>query len=96
MRDFRRTLEALLGKRDVNLSESEWRYIMQRYAHCHGTERWRVWTNVHPLAEPTLPTEHWVVRGDRIQDVYRSTDGRRAAAVSEALNELAPETPDHA
>jgi hypothetical protein len=58
------------------------------YPRCRGREHWDVRQYVRPTGMGPGAREYRVVRGSSVQDVFRSADGVRAAAVGTALNEL--------
>lgn len=84
--DFQSRLRMLLGLQGAALTDEELSRTEQCYARCRGKERW----DVREYARRTGigAREYRVVRGSSIEDVYRSAERARAAAVGTALNEL--------
>ena len=84
--EFRNQLRALVEMQGSVLTEEELSQMAECYPRCRGKEHWDVreyvrFTNVGAR-------EYRVVRGGSAQDVYRSVERGRAAAVRLALNEL--------
>jgi hypothetical protein len=84
--DLRSRLRVLLGLQGAVLTDEELSHTAECYARCRGKERW----DVREYARRTGvgAREYRVVRGSSIEDVYRSAERARAAAVGTALNEL--------
>ena len=84
--DFRSRLRVLLGVHGAVLTDEELSRAAERYPRCPGKEHW----DVREYVQFTGPgaREYRVVRGSSVQDVYRSAERDRAAAVGTALNEL--------
>jgi hypothetical protein len=83
---FQDRLRTLLGLQGAVLTDRELSEMADRYAQCRGREHWDVRQYVQ--AAGIGAREYRVVRGSSVQDVFRSADGARAAAVGTALNEL--------
>jgi hypothetical protein len=84
--DFQSRLRVLLGLRGAVLTDEELSHTAECYARCRGKERWDVREYVRRTGVGAR--EYRVVRGSSIDDVYRSVERARAAAVGTALNEL--------
>ena len=84
--DFQSRLRALLGVHGAVLTDEELSRTTECYPRCPGKEHWDVREYVRPTALGAR--EYRVVRGTSVQDVYRSAERDRAAAVGTALNEL--------
>jgi hypothetical protein len=84
--DLRSRLRVLLGLQGAVLTDEELSHTAECYARSRGKERW----DVREYAGRTGvgAREYRVVRGTSIEDVYRSAERARAAAVGTALNEL--------
>jgi hypothetical protein len=90
--DFPSRLSVLLGLQGVALTDEELSHTTERYPWCRGKEHWGVREYVRRTGVGAR--EYRVVRGSSIEDVYRSVERVRAAAVGTALNELdSQETP---
>ena len=89
LNDFQSRLRVLLGLRGAELTDAELSQTAECYSRCRGKEQW----DVREYALPTAvgAREYRVVRGNRTDDVYRSIERIRAAAVGTALNELEAE-----
>lgn len=90
--DFGHRLSALMKRDGAALTADELSHVEQCLPQCRGKEHWEV----REYARPTGlgAREYRVVRGSRAQDVYRSAERVRAAALRAALNELeSPERP---
>lgn len=83
--DFRSELRALAEMEGAVLTEEELSHMAEYYPRCRGKEHWDVREYVRPTAGAR---EYRVVRGSSVQDVYRSIERDRAAAVQTALNEF--------
>jgi hypothetical protein len=84
--DFQSRLRVLLGLRGAVLTDEELSHTEECYARCRGKEHWDVREYVRRTGVGAR--EYRVVRGSSIEDVYRSVERARAAAVGTALNEL--------
>ena len=84
--DFRTQLRALAELQGAVLTEDELSHMAESYPRCPGKEHWDVREYVRRIGVGAR--EYWVVRGSSIEDVYRSGERVRAAAVGTALNEL--------
>lgn len=84
--DLQIRLRALVGLQGAVLTDEELSHTAECYARCRGKEHW----DVREYARPTGvgAREYRVVRGSSTQDVYRSAERVRAAAVGSALNQL--------
>ncbi|HEX9217028.1 MAG TPA: hypothetical protein VF864_08620 [Gemmatimonadales bacterium] len=85
--DFQSRLRVLLGLQGAVLTDEELSHMADSYPRCPGKEQW----DVRQYARPHTGVgarEYRVVRGSSVQDVFRSTERERAAAVGTALNEL--------
>lgn len=79
-------LRVLLGLQGAVLTEEELSHAAECYARCGGKEQWDVREYARPAHAGAR--EYRVVRGSGVQDVYRSVERERAAAVRTALNDL--------
>ena len=87
--DFQSRLRALLGVHGAVLTDEELSRTTECYPRCPGKEHWDVREYVRYVRPNALGArEYRVVRGTSVQDVYRSAERDRAAAVGTALNEL--------
>ena len=84
--DFPSRLRAHVELQGANLTEDELSHLGAHYPRCAGTGQWGV--REYARVTGVGAREYRVVRGSSIQDVYRSTEHGRAAAVQTALNEL--------
>ncbi len=84
--EFQSQLRALLGLQGAVLTDEELSQMAECYPRCRGKEQWDVRQYVRGTAVGAR--EYRVVRGTRTEDVYRSSERIRAAAVGTALNEL--------
>ena len=84
--DFQSRLSVLLGLQGEVLTDEELSHTAERYARCGGKDHWDVREYVRRTGVGAR--EYRVVRGSSIEDVYRSVQQVRAAAVGTALNEL--------
>ncbi|HMH83868.1 MAG TPA: hypothetical protein VK531_13450 [Gemmatimonadales bacterium] len=84
--DFQSLLRVLLGLQGAVLTDEELSHTAERYPRCRGKEHWDVREYVRRIGVGAR--EYRVVRGSSIEDVYRSAERVRAAAVGTALNEL--------
>ena len=84
--DFQSRLRVLLGLRGAGLTDEEPSHTAERYPWCRGKEQWDVREYVRRTAIGAR--EYRVVRSSSIEDVYRSAERVRAAAIGTALNEL--------
>jgi len=84
--DFQSRLRALLGLQGAVLTDEELSHTAECYAQCPGKEHWDVREYAQRIGLGAR--EYRVVRGSSVQDVYRSAERVRAAAVGTALNEL--------
>ena len=84
--DFQSRLRALLGLQGAALTDEELSHTAERYPRCRGKEHWDVREYVRRFGAGAR--EYRVLRGRSIEDVYRSGERVRAAAVGTALNEL--------
>jgi len=84
--EFQSQLRALLGLQGAVLTDEELSQMAECYPRCRGKEQWDVRQYVRGTAVGAR--EYRVVRGTRTEDVYRSPERIRAAAVGTALNEL--------
>jgi hypothetical protein len=84
--DLQSRLRVLLGLQGAVLTDEELSHTAECYARCRGKERW----DVREYARRTGvgAREYRVVRGSSVEDVYRSAERVRAAAVGIALNQL--------
>ena len=85
--DFQSRLRVLLGLQGAVLTDEELSHMADSYPRCPGKEQWDVRQYVRPHTGVGA-REYRVVRGSSVQDVFRSTERERAAAVRTALNEL--------
>ena len=85
--DFQSRLRVLLGLQGAVLTDDELSHTAECYARCPGKEHWDVRQYVRRHTGVGA-REYRVVRGSRVQDVFRSAERERAAAVGMALNEL--------
>ena len=85
--DFQSRLRVLLGLQGAVLTDEELSHMADSYPRCPGKEQWDVRQYVRPHTGVGA-REYRVVRGSSVQDVFRSTERERAAAVGMALNEL--------
>jgi hypothetical protein len=84
--DLQSRLRALLGLHGAVLTDEELSHTAERYPRCRGKEHWDVREYVRRTGVGAR--EYRVVRGGSVEDVYRSSERVRAAAVGTALNEL--------
>jgi hypothetical protein len=86
LNDLQTRLRMLLGLQGAVLTDEELSHTAECYARSRGKEHW----DVREYARRTGvgAREYRVVRGSSIEDVYRSAERVRAAAVGLALNEL--------
>lgn len=84
--DFQERLRALLGQQGAVLTDQELFQMADCYPRCRGRDTWDVRQYVQGSALGAR--EYRVVRGTSVQDVFRSAERVRAAAVGTALNEL--------
>src|SRR3989454_409844 len=84
--DFQSRLRGLLGLQGAVLRDEERSHTAERSPRCRGKEHWDVRESVGPTGVGAR--EYRVGRGSSIEDVYRSAERVRAAAVGTALNEL--------
>jgi hypothetical protein len=84
--DLQSRLRVLLGLQGAVFTDEELSHTAECYARCRGKERWDVREYVRRTGLGAR--EYRVVRGSSIEDVYRSVERARAAAVGTALNEL--------
>jgi hypothetical protein len=84
--DFQERLRALLGVRGAVLTDQELSQMADWYPRCPGRDAWDVRQYVQ--GGRLGAREYRVVRGSSVQDVFRSAERGRAAAVGTALNEL--------
>ncbi len=84
--DLQSRLRVLLGLQGAVFTDEELSHTAECYARCRGKERWDVREYVRRTGVGAR--EYRVVRGSSIEDVYRSVERARAAAVGTALNEL--------
>ena len=84
--DLQSRLRALLVLQGAVLTDEELSHTAERYPRCRGKEHWDVREYARRVGVGAR--EYRVVRGSRIEDVYRSAERVRAAAVGTALNEL--------
>lgn len=84
--DLQTRLRVLLGLQGAVLTDSELSHTVECYARCRGKDHWDVREYAGPAGVGAR--EYRVVRGSSTQDVYRSAERVRAAAVGSALNEL--------
>jgi hypothetical protein len=84
--DLQSRLRVLLGLQGAVFTDEELSHTAECYARCRGKERWDVREYVRRTGVGAR--EYRVVRGSSIEDVYRSAERARAAAVGTALNEL--------
>jgi hypothetical protein len=84
--DLRSRLRVQLGAQGAVLTDEELSHTAECYARCPGKEYW----GVREYARRTGlgAREYRVVRGSGSEDVYRSVERIRAAAVGSALNHL--------
>lgn len=86
--DFQSRLRALLGLQDAILTDQELSHLADSYPRCRGKDHWDVRQYVGRTGMGVGAREYRVVRGTSVQDVFRSDERVRAAAVGTALNEL--------
>ena len=84
--DLQSRLRVLLGLQGAVFTDEELSHTAECYARCRGKERWDVREYVRRTGVGAR--EYRVVRGSSIEDVYRSVERARAAAVGTALNDL--------
>jgi hypothetical protein len=84
--DFWSQLRTLAELQGSILTEDEPSHMAECYPRCRGKGHWDVREYVRPAKVGTR--EYRVVRGSGVQEVYRSAERARAAAVRTALNEL--------
>jgi hypothetical protein len=84
--DLRTRLRVCLDLQGAGLSDEELTQLAASYPQCRGKEHWDVRAYVRRTGVGAR--EYRVVRGSSVQDVYRSADQVRAAAVRTALNDL--------
>ena len=84
--DFQSRVATFLGLDGAVLTDGELSRLAERYPRCGGKEPWEV----REYARPGRPgaRDYRVVRGSRVDEVYRSLDRASALAVRAALNEL--------
>ncbi len=87
--DFQSRVRVLLGLQGAGVTDEELSHLADCYPRCRGKEHWDVRQYVRRTGVGAR--EYRVVRGSSVQDVYRSTERVRAAAVGTALNELESE-----
>src|SRR5207247_3231728 len=87
--DFQSRLRVLLGLQGAVLTDEELSHTAERYPRCRGKEHWDVRQYVRRTGVGAR--EYRVVRGSSIEDVYRSAERVRAAAVGTALKALEPQ-----
>src|SRR5437016_9773377 len=86
--DFQSRLSVLLGLQGAVLTDEELSHTTERYPRCRGKEQWAVREYVRRTGVGAR--EYRVVRGSSIEDVYRSVERVRAAAVGRALTSPNP------
>jgi hypothetical protein len=86
--DFQSRLRALLGLQGAVFTDQELSRVADYYPRCRGREHWDVRQYVGPTGMGVGAREYRVMRGSSVQDVFRSAERVRAAAVGTALNEL--------
>jgi hypothetical protein len=86
--EFQSRLRVLLGVRGAVLTDQELSHMADSYPRCRGREQWDVRQYVRHTETGVGAREYRVVRGTSVQDVFRSAERVRAAAVGTALNEL--------
>lgn len=84
--DFGSRLRALVELQGAVLTAEELSQLGECYPRFRGKEHWDVREYVRRTGVGAR--EYRVVRGSSVQDVYRSAERVRAAAVRTALNEL--------
>ncbi len=84
--DFQSRVRVLLGLQGAVVTDEELSHMADCYPRCRGRERWDVRQYVRRTGVGAR--EYRVVRGSGVQDVFRSAERGRAAAVGTALNEL--------
>ncbi len=88
--DFQSRLRTLLGLQGAVLTDQELSQMAESYPRCRGREHWdvRQYVGRPGMGMGVGAREYRVVRGGSVQDVFRSAERVRAAAVGTALNEL--------
>jgi hypothetical protein len=87
--DFQSRLRTLLGLQGAVLTDEELSQMAASYPRCRGREHWDVRQYVRRTGMGVVGArEYRVVRGSSVQDVFRTAERVRAAAVGTALNEL--------
>jgi hypothetical protein len=86
--DFQSRLRTLLGLQGAVLTDQELSQMAECYPRCRGRDHWDVRQYVGHKGMGVGAREYRVVRGGSVQDVFRSAERVRAAAVGTALNEL--------
>ncbi len=86
--DFQSRVRTLLGLQGAVLTDQELSQMADSYPRCRGKEHWDVRQYVGHKGMGVGAREYRVVRGGSVQDVFRSAERVRAAAVGTALNEL--------
>jgi hypothetical protein len=84
--DLRSRLRVCLDLQGAGVTDEELTHMAESYPQCRGKEHWDVRAYVRRTGVGAR--EYRVVRGSGVQDVYRSADLVRAAAVRMALNDL--------
>jgi hypothetical protein len=84
--EFQERLRALVGLQGAALTDQELAQMADSYPRCRGRDPWDVRQYVQ--GSGLGAREYRVVRGSSVQDVFRSAERGRAAAVGTALNEL--------
>src|SRR5438445_235469 len=77
--DFQSRLRVLLGLHGAVLTDEELSHTAERYPRCRGKGHWDVREYVRRTGVGAR--EYRVVRGSGIEDVYRSVERVRAAAI---------------
>ena len=77
--DFQSRVRTLLGLQGAVLTDEELSHMADCYPRCRGKEQWDVRQYVRLIGVGAR--EYRVVRGSSTQDVYRSAERMRAAAV---------------
>jgi hypothetical protein len=84
--DLPSRLRVCLELQGAGVTDEELSHMAECYPQCRGKEDWDVREYVRPRGAGAR--EYRVVRGSGVQDVYRSAERLRAAAVQTALNDL--------
>src|SRR5260370_40539035 len=84
--DFQSRLRVLLGLQGTVLTEEELSHTAECYPRCRGKEHWDVREYARRIGVGAR--DYRVVRGSRIDAVYRSAERGRATAVGTALTGL--------